>query len=390
VKEPQIKILFKKYVEHQCSEQEVQQLLAYFQQEEHKQLLATLISEHFEAGETLDPDFLKNMHLSFDKTDDYFRSEILKEDLSKSTDRRWFRFLLYSAACAVLILGSTFLYWQDHRNPIAATAGSTLVLENGDIILLDSHVTTPHTLMETSHALLLQEGPDLLSIKAKENTSAEAAAELLTLNVGRGQHLQIRLSDGTRVMVNSLTTLRFPLQFETHARHLEVAGEGYFDVVSNPQRPLIVKTPDQVVKVYGTQFNIKNYGDDHEAQTTLFKGIVSIQKIADGKLLPEHMLKPGERAIIAKHTDSIQHEAIESAAGVLAWTNDEFSYDNATMMEIMKDFSRWYNVEVDWSTVPALRYHGTIPRHYSLEQALDLLRKTSNVQIQHQHNSITF
>lgn len=390
MKASQIKILFKKYVEHQCSEQEVQQLFAYFKQDEHKQLLAALISEHIETSEAIGPDFLKDMYLSFDKTDDYLRSEILKEDLSKIKNGKWFRFLIYSAACAVLILGSTFLYWQNNEDLITDTVGSTLVLNNGEIIQIDSDITTPHTLMETSQALLVQEGPKLLSIRAKENGPIGASTEMTTLNVGRGQHLEIKLSDGTQVMVNSLTALKFPLQFATDARNLEMVGEGYFDVVSNPKIPLIVKTPDQVVKVYGTQFNIKNYGDDHEAQTSLFEGSVSIQKIVNGKLMPEHLLKPGQRAIVAKQIDSIQHEVIQSTAGVLAWTKDEFSYDNATMLEIMKDFSRWYNVDVDWGSIPALRYHGTIPRQYSLEQALDLLRKTSNVQIKHQHNLITF
>ncbi|MNT27593.1 hypothetical protein D3C86_1254550 [compost metagenome] len=74
----------------------------------------------------------------------------------------------------------------------------------------------------------------------------------------------------------------------------------------------------------------------------------------------------------------------------MGWKNGVFIYENATLKEIMKDFVRWYNIDVDLETLPALTFSGTIPRNYELDKALSVIARTANIKINRTGTTLKF
>src|SRR5690606_4392916 len=101
----------------------------------------------------------------------------------------------------------------------------------------------------------------------------------------------IVLADGTKVWLNSASTLTFPTVFSRKERKVELTGEAYFEVTRNKAKPFFVKTLQNEVEVLGTHFNVMEYPEEGISQTTLLEGSV---KVRQGK--NEKLLKPGEQA----------------------------------------------------------------------------------------------
>ena len=121
-------------------------------------------------------------------------------------------------------------------------------------------------------------------------------AQLQTVTVPAGQRAQITLADGTKVWLNSESTLSYRSDFGRRDRDVELDGEAYFEVSKNTNKPFLVIAEDVQVKVYGTTFNI-NTLLENQIQTTLVKGSVGIQ-VQDSS--QEYILKPSQQAIVQK------------------------------------------------------------------------------------------
>src|SRR5690606_9494752 len=97
-------------------------------------------------------------------------------------------------------------------------------------------------------------------------------AVLNTISTPKAGQYQVVLPDGTRVWLNSASSIRYPSRFSEGERYVEITGEAYFEVAPDKKRPFFVKSAHQKIEVLGTHFNVNAYSDEENTTTTLSEG----------------------------------------------------------------------------------------------------------------------
>jgi ferric-dicitrate binding protein FerR (iron transport regulator) len=203
-----------------------------------------------------------------------------------------------------------------------------------------------------------------------KNQSRDYAEVYNEILVPLGERKFIALCDGTRVWLNSGTTLRYPPVFSGDTRMVFLKGEAYFDVVPDQSRPFNVNAEELNIEVLGTQFNVSAYPEDQEFLVTLEEGSVEAsQPGCKGSVI----LKPGEQAIYSQKTQSIISRPVDTGL-FTSWKENELRFENAQLAEIIKKMERWYDVEITTteSVDLAERYTMSI-KDESLKEILDAL-----------------
>jgi len=271
----------------------------------------------------------------------------------------------YGAAAAALLLliggGGYLLNNQYKEKPAIAVHykgdvqpghnGAVLHLSNGSKVVLDSARNGTVATQGTIQAVKVN----------GELKYVGTASEVVynTITTDRGRQWQLTLSDGTKVWLNAVSSIHYPLAFTGSERVVEVTGEVYFEVVHNVKQPFRVKVGDQVIEDIGTAFNVNAYGDEPVITTTLVEGAVRINGVK---------LKPGQQAAIANDRVKVAEANIDQ---VLAWKNGLFSFEKADIYTVMRQLSRWYDVEVKFEGVPDnTPFRGEIGRSLTLAQVL--------------------
>ncbi|MDB5116577.1 MAG: hypothetical protein JWQ79_2069 [Mucilaginibacter sp.] len=192
-----------------------------------------------------------------------------------------------------------------------------------------------------------------------------------TISIPRGGQYQITLSDGTKVWLNSVSSLTYPTNFTGNERLVELKGEAYFEVAHNEKMPFKVRTNGADVEVLGTHFNIAAYEGESAIKTTLLEGSVRLSnKTSVVKLVP------GEQGVINENTDKIKIKEV-NINEVVAWKNGSFVFRRANIQEIMKQISRWYDVDVEYrGNVQDQYFGGTYSKYKDITELLKGLELT--------------
>lgn len=213
-----------------------------------------------------------------------------------------------------------------------------------------------------------------------------------TIETPKGGKYQINLPDGTRVWLNSASSLRYPTRFKENSRIVELSGEAYFEVAKmmtkgngsinkekGTRMPFIVKSSRQEVEVLGTHFNINSYDDEAEVKTTLLEGKVKVVSDKNqGPGLPhEVILNPGEQSQLNSKVLNVKRVDAEA---VLAWKNGDFLFEDEDLKSIMRKVSRWYDVEVIYKgSFENLRFGGLISRSKHISSVLGIMESTGRI-----------
>ena len=211
----------------------------------------------------------------------------------------------------------------------------------------------------------------VLKIKEQDSLADGTTKEIgyNTINVPYGGTYTVELCDGTKVYLNSGTTLEFPSRFDGKVRSVILKGEAYFDVARNVSKPFVVEVDEMKVKVLGTSFNVKSYVDEPGVYTTLVEGSVAI--LRDGQ--PEKKIKPGEQAYYNKSVGTLSVSPVD-VDEFTAWKDGLFCFKDIALEEILRIVSRWYDLEIFYMNQEAksVVYSGKMPMYSSVE---DVLRK---------------
>lgn len=188
-----------------------------------------------------------------------------------------------------------------------------------------------------------------------------------TVSTPRGGQFRITLPDGSAVWLNSSSLIRFPTGFEAAERRVEIEGEVFFEVKKDATRPFRVVFGGNEVEVLGTSFNIAHYSDEAVSRTTLVEGAVSFR--GGGKV---SVLKPGQEASVTESgVVSIADVDVEEA---IAWKNGLFFFQDADVGSVMRQVSRWYDVEVVYEgTFSKKQLRGKVPRSEALSELMNML-----------------
>lgn len=224
-------------------------------------------------------------------------------------------------------------------------------------------------------------------VLAEVAKASGAKAEDLKVEVPRGGEFVVVLEDSTRVWLNSASTLVYPASFSDSERVVSLQGEAYFDVSKSAGRPFKVETAGQRVTVYGTEFNVRSYEEDDAVYTTLSKGKVALSRLdgAGGEIF----LSPGKQAVFDKETfeANVRSVDIETVTG---WRHGRFVFEEQSLMQIMRDLSRWYDFDFEFKDrdVASTVFMGSIPRYSNFKTAIAILEKSGNLKFEIKDNKI--
>jgi ferric-dicitrate binding protein FerR (iron transport regulator) len=165
--------------------------------------------------------------------------------------------------------------------------------------------------------------------------------EMQTITVPSGQRAQITLTDGTKVWLNSKSTLSYASNFGRINRNIELDGEAYFEVTKNKKLPFCVKTEYNKVEVVGTHFNICAYHGSDNFEATLVEGIVDIYQLNSNKVTTR--LTKNEYYIEKSGKFS---KTKLSSLDFLHWRDGLYCFDDMPFSEMMNKLEKYYNVQI--------------------------------------------
>lgn len=287
------------------------------------------------------------------------------------------------AACAAVVCGVAFgLYNMFDHTP---SMQPEMQLSNSGKLDIDSikpgrqvaALTLSEGVSVTVDSLNTAAMPPVGSA-AEDGRHVSKAPEELCLDVPRGGEFKIVLSDSTVVWLNSASQLRFPETFETYERRVSISGEAYFEVRKDSVRPFLVEASGQLVRVYGTRFDVKAYPDEETVYTTLESGSVSLCRL--DRKGGELFLSPGQQALFSKKDDEVSMKEVRTEL-ITGWRHGRFVFEEQTLENIMRDLSRWYDFEYE-ITDPSLRddiFLGSIPRYSDFRTAISILEKCGEI-----------
>jgi transmembrane sensor len=241
---------------------------------------------------------------------------------------------------------------------------AVLTLADGSTIVLDNEKNGVVAQEGNAKVVKLKNG-QLMYAKA-DNQSADANAPVAynTLSTPKGGQYNLELPDGSKVWLNAASSITYPTSFDAKERKVQVTGEAYFEVAKlvtvkdGKHVPFIVdivaagNNPPPTggargglnhlgqVQVLGTHFNINAYDDEEAVKTTLLEGSVKFTKDVASALL-----KPGEQVSLT-HSSQLSKPIPVQTEAVMAWKNGVFHFENADIKTVMRQVSRWYDVEV--------------------------------------------
>ncbi|MCH4553058.1 FecR family protein [Aestuariibaculum lutulentum] len=253
---------------------------------------------------------------------------------------------------------------------------ATLVLSDGSVVDLVAHQDELISKDELASIQNTKEGLVYDALTNQDELITEQP-KINTLNVPVGGVYQIKLPDGTKVWLNSATSLEFPERFVGEQRVVTLKGEAYFDVTKS-KRPFIVKTNSADITVLGTQFNVSSYEDDGYFSSTLVEGSIALN--SNLKDQSSTILAPGQRAVIEKMNPSIDVASVDTQV-YTAWKEGKFYFERESLEQILVKMSRWYNVDViiENESLKNETFTGVAYKNKPVDYLLNMISKTTKV-----------
>lgn len=300
---------------------------------------------------------------------------------------------MWAAAAAVflLITGAAY-FWVQHGEkktsivaPISVSLahdilpgkqGAILKLSDGRQVVLDS----------MGNGLIAKQNGARIMLKGGQvmyDPTGKIAGTTVynTMSTPRGRQFQLILPDGSRVWLNATSSITYPTGFTGTRREVSITGEAYFEVAHLSSKdgarvPFIVNINNQTsVEVLGTHFDVSSYKDEGTINTTLLEGLVKVIKGPEAV-----MLSPGQQAQVnnmlsggaAGKIKVLKNTDIDK---VMAWRNGLFNFDGVRLEEVMKQLSRWYDIEVVYEKgVPNIEFVGKMSKNVNLSDLLNGLK----------------
>ncbi|MCD0489175.1 FecR domain-containing protein [Pedobacter sp. MC2016-14] len=290
----------------------------------------------------------------------------------------WWRSV--AAVVALVALGTAlFVYENDPKQDLLIVAskndiapgkqGATLTLANGKKI----------NLADAANGELVNEA-GLKIKKAKDgqlvyevNSALSNENVVNTLSTANGETYIVQLPDGSRVWLNSASSLTYTAKLNQEGkRKVKLDGEAYFEINKDKLHPFIVESRGQQIEVLGTHFNVNTYKDEPLITTTLLEGSVRVTAVASGKAQTQ-VIKPGEQALNNAGNISTGRADLEKT---MDWKNGDFFLNHVDFKTAMRKIARWYNVEVIYdSSVPNdIESGGWLSRDKSLITVLNSIQ----------------
>jgi transmembrane sensor len=324
-------------------------------------------------------------------------------DQASARPARW----VAAASVLLLLAGGVWYLRNNNRAPLISPTASVLrtnifkndiapgnnkailTLANGSSIVLDS--AQNGSLAQQGHTLVIKLSNGQLAYKQEAGSNQQPVpVNYNTVTVPIGGQYQLVLPDGTRVWLNSASTLRFPTAFTGADRTVELTGEAYFEVRTNKNQPFRVALDNMKIDVLGTHFNVMAYKEEGAAQTTLLEGAVKVSGLGKaGAGTTSVILAPDEQAEL-KDGDNIRVRKNVDTDEVMAWKDGLFYFHNTDIRTIMQQLSRWYDIDVVYEPAQVkAHFYAKIPMNTNISTVLQALTLTEGMHFEVEGKRVT-
>lgn len=227
------------------------------------------------------------------------------------------------------------------------------------------------------------------------------------ISTRNGSRTRISLPDGSTVWLNAGSKLVYDKNFDSKLREVSLTGEGYFDVVKNPDKPFIIHAGKVDIKVLGTLFNVKSYPGEKSTEASLIRG--SIEVMIKDRPREKIILKPNEKIIVSNEQapestpgikparlnepivaiSHLNYEPTDSTIIETSWVENKLIFQNETFRDLAAKMERWFGVTMkfDNEEVQQLRFRGSFT-HETIHQALAALKITGGFNYKINDNNI--
>lgn len=292
--------------------------------------------------------------------------------------RRWMQY------AAVFLIGLSIASWfymnnraVSHSRELARSIApgsekARLILASGETIVLEKN----QDMVIDMDSLIASKG-NILVYKLNK-AAKDRVSEMNTLQVPIGGIYSVTLSDGTKVWLNSKSSLTYPVQFGEGEREVTLDGEAYFDVTKDKTRPFVVHSSTGIVEVLGTEFNVSDYPEEPSYVTTLVEGKVRMSPL-EAEPSIRTVLNPGEQAVLNKQEHSSAFVREVDPLVYCAWKDGKFYFEDVPLSEILRTMGRWYNFDVSFEKeyLGQIQFTGVAKKDKSLHYLLDIISETS-------------
>lgn len=374
-----------------------------------KEILALL--DRYLAGETSfeEEQLLSRFHETYGKGKEldeaFFTDERRLAILSKIENQihfqksrfiNWKRWLPVAAAVIIMLSITGILYFnqkfenisqvefsQQAEQIMPGTNKAILRLADGTIISLDDRNSSNRTLLKEK-GLTVKSNNDGQLLYIIADTKAKGLKGTNSIETPRGGKYEVLLPDGTHVWLNAASALTYNLDF-SHQRKVKLQGEAYFEVAKK-KVPFTVQHGMQEIQVLGTHFNVNAYQDESYSETTLLEGQIALRSL-QGKDEKTILMRPNFK-VTTDHHSGLSKQSIADIESVMAWKNGDFLFEDQELASILRVIARWYDVKVDYNSLPKTRYTLQLSKQVRLSDVLKMLEKTGSVKFQFEQNTI--
>lgn len=282
---------------------------------------------------------------------------------------------------AVLIAGVAYFHQEESSLSAAIVPGSAkaqLITESGEDVEIKPQSPLQLQLTQSALEREIRNEDGILHYDEIELPADSLKDMYHTLSVPKGGEYQLILADGSHIFLNSDSQINYPVVFteSDSVRRVSVKGEAYFNVAHNENKPFEVHTQHGIIRVLGTQFNVHDYADEEQTIITLTNGSI----VYDDDMGKEYLLRPKEQIVIQKASGEVILRKVPDSS-YYSWIDGVFEFNGMPLELIMKQLSRWYDVDYHFDTPELMRHQftGITYRHSTLEGLLQLIEKTTSI-----------
>lgn len=324
-----------------------------------------------------DSDTVSTICKNYDRAEKECEAErFLKTIQHKQRHRKQALIATFSLTAALIAV--SFLVWVNPNEKPVTLAQN----------LKDENITQPTLIQNNGNRLLL--GQEITMNVSDSSISYDMSKQEKTTQLEYDKIVipsqytyKVTLSDGTVVMLNANSSLRFPRQFGTDERRVYLEGEAYFSVTKSDV-PFIVESKEMRLRVYGTQFNV-NTNSAGQAEAILVEGSVGIQaKKGDH----EYMMKPSQQAIVCEN-GKVNVSTVNTAK-YLSWLNGCFIMELDPADRLLTEIERWYGVTFIYpdNFDKEKLFSVQISRDMKIEELLESLETVLNVEFSKERSNV--
>lgn len=200
-------------------------------------------------------------------------------------------------------------------------------------------------IMKVAAILLMAGFAYLIYFNVTDEAGKPAMNELITEG---GERNEMHLSDGSFIKLNVESRLTYPGDFKQEIREVHLEGEAYFNVASD-ERPFYVHTEGALIKVLGTEFNVKSYKDEDRVNVVVASGKVAVRPAAAAET-DQALLHPGDLAqidrngrgemVIDRDVDLMFH---------LGWLDNRIHFRDTPLQDVTRRLGRIYKVDIQFA-----------------------------------------